>query len=181
MTEYYPDNKAVETWAIDDMIFYLVQQEDVSAGNYFRRGHFCGYVRFGNRPLKEDHFSGIATYVPVHGGITFASEDDRGFIYGFDCAHCDDEDNPQMYDLIWLRAETERMGIAIKVAAEFEDAFLATETVTIDEDGDEDKEVNNQARAEVLDAYHGKLRELDIDFHLTDNFMAMINVIFGSL
>ena len=32
-------------------------------------GHWCGYVRFPIRPMiTEKKYSGILTYVPVHGG-----------------------------------------------------------------------------------------------------------------
>ena len=79
----YPESKALETWKHDDLVFSIVQHSTLN--------HYCGYVRFPKKPVREMGYNGILTYVPVHGGITFAdSGKDGSMVYGFDCGHCDD-------------------------------------------------------------------------------------------
>jgi len=79
----YPECKAIVIWEKDGLVFSIVKHSTL--------GHYCGYVRFPKRPVKEKEYGGILTYVPVHGGITYAKESEDGsIVYGFDCAHCDD-------------------------------------------------------------------------------------------
>lgn len=133
-------------------------------------GHLCGYGRFATRPVREEGYYGILSYVPVHGGITWAEEDDDGtMVYGFDCAHSGDFSEWQPDGRVWgvedVEAETNRMVIGILAAVPFEERYLLAA------DGEE--------RASVLDEYHAKLREQGIGFELTDNFGAMIGVLGG--
>ncbi len=37
--------------------------------------HYCGYCTFPNRPVREQGYRGFMTYVPVHGGITYAEQE----------------------------------------------------------------------------------------------------------
>lgn len=130
-----------------------------------RDGHHCGYVRFPERPVKEDGYYGILTYVPVHGGITYAGEHaDGGFVYGFDCAHAGDNQNPDTWDMEWLQAQCVLMKRSIELAAKYEDEYLANES--------------NDYRSELIARYHA---ELGASFDVRDNFGAMINVLFGQL
>ena len=144
-------------WQRDDLEFFLNKLSF----------HWCGYVRFPTRPLIEQGYSGIATYVPVHGGITFARQEGETMTYGFDCMHSGDETNPKLQDQNWLRAECERMALAIIQAGKFEQDYLLAAT--------------DEARSDVLTAYHNALEAEGILFDLRDNFGAMINVLFGSL
>jgi hypothetical protein len=156
----YPEDKAVKNWMTDGLTFSIAD---------CRGHHFCGYVRFPARPLKEPGYHGIASYVPVHGGITFAEQDpDGSMVYGFDCAHADDDENPVRRDMGWLMAECERMAEGIIEAAKVEDFYLLAE-------GDNDK------RAAILDGYHAALASKGIAFDLSDNFGSMINALFGRL
>lgn len=156
----YPEDSAEETWEADGAKFSIVTHPTM--------GHYCGYVRFPCRPVKEQDYHGILTYVPVHGGITYARmSDDGSMVYGFDCAHADDENNPDLRDIEWLKTECQRMAQAISIAAAFEDAYLEA-------DGD-------KSRAVVLDEYHERLALENIEFKLTNNFGAMINAMFGGL
>lgn len=59
------------------------------------RGHRCGYVRVPpTHPMYGMDYD--APNVEVHGGLTFATEEDcieedgKGWWFGFDCAHCGD-------------------------------------------------------------------------------------------
>lgn len=91
-------------------------------------GHYCGYIIFPKRPLLEQEYDGIATWVPVHGDITFARPVEGGFAYGFDCAHVDDDKDPQLRDLNWLKDEVESMEIGIIEAAKYEERYLLAES-----------------------------------------------------
>jgi hypothetical protein len=131
--------------------------------------HWCGYVRFAHRPLRERGYKGIATYVPVHGGITYAEDEGKkGMVYGFDCGHAGDDTNPQVTDKVWLIQQCRVMAISVLLAARYERHYLLAK---------EEKE-----KALVVDKYHDDLKKnYGIEFNLKDNFGAMINVIFGGL
>jgi hypothetical protein len=154
----YPEDKADETWQADGATFSIIRAD---------LGHWCGYVRFPARPVAEEGYRGILTYVPVHGGITWAEEDDGGMVYGFDCAHSGDDNDPNVKDVVWVKAECQRMAQAISIAAGYEDEYLAAK--------------DDEARAYTLDSYHARLAEEGMSFELMDNFGAMINVLAGKL
>lgn len=130
--------------------------------------HLCGYALFPQRPVQQQSYNGILTYVPVHGGITYAQMHPEGMIYGFDCNHADDMDKGEWSSVDNVLAESKRMHQGIQLAANYESRYLAA-------DGD------SSARALVLDEYHKKCHELGLHFVLTDNFGAMINVLSGQL
>lgn len=136
---------------------------------HFGSGHYCGYACFPKRPVIEQGYGGILTYVPVHGGITFAEETcDGHMVYGFDCMHADDELNELTRDEVWLTAETERMAIGIQYAAQYEKRYLLARDST--------------ERAKILDEYHDKLAQTEgIEFDVRDNFGALLNLLCGQL
>lgn len=129
----YPETKAIQVWERDGLKFSVVQNHAL-----------CGYVRFPTRPVAEDGYHGILDYVPVHGGITYAHEDAEGMVYGFDCGHADDDEDPRMQDVSWVKGEAERLGMAIREAAKIESDYLRN-------DG------NNDARAAILDEYRARM------------------------
>ena len=158
MKTNYPDSDAIKTWTKDAIEFFVVARP--------RLGHYCGYCRFPRRPLIEQGYHGIATYAPVHGGITYAEEDkDGSIVYGFDCAHSGDDEDPQTRDLVWLMAECERMAVAITLACDYEKDYLCAR--------------DNKQKAAVLDNYHRACKDKGIRFELRDNLGAMINVLLG--
>lgn len=164
-TERYPESKAVKIWRKGDLTMSIVKHSTM--------GHYCGYVRFPKRPVREKEYEGILTYVPVHGGITYAKEDEDGsMVYGFDCAHGGDwtETCPRghKWTLEEVVAETEKMAIAIQVAAKYEKRYLRNYT--------------DKGKAKVIDEYHKELKEKHgIAFNLLDNFGAMLKVLGGNL
>ena len=161
----YPEEKALETWKADGATFSIIERNifGLSIG-----APYNGYVRFPSRPVKEEGYQGIMTYVPVHGGITYAEESEDGsMVYGFDCAHFGDENNPELFEIDWVKAECQRMASAISIAAAYEDEYLAANT--------------REARAEVITEYHERLRLENIDFNIHNNFGALINAMFGEL
>jgi hypothetical protein len=132
-------------------------------------GHLCGYVRFNKRPVIEKEYGGILSYVPVHGGITYAKESKNGsMVYGFDCAHCDDENNPNCKDANWVLKEAINMGLAILIAKKHERKYLAV-------DGFPKK------RAKIIDCFHLETKKSGVVFDIQDNFGAMINLLSGQL
>lgn len=86
-------------------------------------GGLNGYVRFPKRPTIEQGYGGILTYVPVHGGITYAEESEGGIAYGFDTAHYNSDEvgrkNPE-----WIKGQIRVMTLGILKAAEVERKYL---------------------------------------------------------
>jgi len=157
----YPENKAIKIWEKDGLVFSIVQHPTLK--------HYCGYVRFPKRPVKEKGYEGFLVYVPVHGGITYAEQSpDGSMVYGFDCAHSNDWNlaNPtgKRWTIEEVKREAEKMAEGIKLAARYERRYLRCKT--------------NRGKAKVIDEYH---RELGVQFDITDNFLAMLNVLFGEL
>lgn len=185
--------KAAYSWTRGGVEFWLKM--------YYSKRSWCGYARFASRPVKEPGYKGILVYVPVHGGITYAQEAPNGsFVYGFDCGHASDSldmemspeairldhehrmkkfmrtrnprylmPEPKRRRLSWLVHEVEGMAAGIRCAARVEDAYNAAA-----ESQDE--------RAKILDQFHAYLAaEGFADFDLSDNFLALINVLAGSL
>ena len=175
----YPEDKAVETWVKDGITYSIVQHPSM--------GHYCGYARFPKKPVIESGYDGILTYIPVHGGITYAkpsrsdvasitvgtkslaiSKFDCEIVYGFDCMHAGDDENPKCHDIAWLKAECEKMASYIMIAANHEEKYLLAKT--------------NEEKAKVLDEFHAEVMEkIGVEFDLKDNFGAMINIIGGKL
>lgn len=62
-------------------------------------------------PTDIDHEDRIEAHIDVHGGITFSAEAsgdlDRGWWFGFDCAHLDD--SPAVWTEDRVASEVERM------------------------------------------------------------------------
>lgn len=58
-------------------------------------GHRCGYVTIPElHPLYGVGYDDPKVYgIEVHGGLTYAgaSRTKKGWVFGFDCAHCDDK------------------------------------------------------------------------------------------
>jgi hypothetical protein len=132
------------------------------------RDHYCGYVWFPKKPVREQRYEGILTYVPVHGGITYAEIENKGMKYGFDCAHCGDwvSYNPtgHKWTLEEVIAETEKMAKAIQLISKYEKRYL--------------RNITNKGKAKVIDEYH---KEFGESFNVQDNFGAMLNLLSGSL
>lgn len=166
----YPESKALAEWNYEGARCSIVRVQD--------SGHLCGYARFPRRFVREDGYDGILSFVPVHGGITYARESDDGtMVYGFDCAHSGDAPPIEFASKIGLRhrnpgahvwtedevhAETERMVRGIAACEPYEERYLLAR------DGEE--------RAAVIDEYHAALGG---GFDVTDNFGAMIGVLGG--
>jgi len=160
----YPEDMAEIVWKKGNVKFALVKQKIIGFGEYY-----CGYCIFPKRFLIERKYDGIVTYVPVHGGITFAEErEDGSMVYGFDCAHAGDEKKPELKDIEWLKRECERMAKALKIAKKYEKRYLLAK--------------DNKERAKVIEEFLKEVKEkTGAEFKLTENFGAMINFLCGEL
>lgn len=170
----YPEDRAVKCWSKQGIYYSLVYHEwpelffdAIYSG--LSSTYYTGYCRFAARPLIEEGYEGIATYVPVHGGITYAKEDEYGMVYGFDCLHAEDAYNDDLKDIDWLMQECENMARGIQIAAFYEQHYLDTED-------------DNQLRAEVIDQMHYETRNVGLDTTIVyDNPDVLLNILSGEL
>ena len=132
-----------------------------------RSGFYCGYVRFPERPVREEGHDGLLTYVPVHGGITYANTDGQSAMYGFDCAHLGDASDPRCSDVDWLKAECERMGAGILTAGRYEDEYL--------------RAASYEEKAAVIGRYHEEMARAGVDVDMRHNIGAMLKALSGEL
>jgi len=108
---------------------------------------YNGYVSLPKRPVREKGYSGILTYVPVHGGITYAQEDELGMVYGFDTAHHNSNEFPKK-DGDWIQHQCAIMLNGIAKAAEVEKNYLRCVSV-------QGKAKHAQAVIDVIPNYDG--------------------------
>lgn len=148
-------SQAQEVCQIDGLECWIVPP-----GNAAGHRGLNGYVVYPVRPVKEDGYGGIMTYVPVHGGITYAEEDESGMVYGFDTAHHDSEQFPRN-DSEWIKEQIKVMIDGIKVAAEVEQEYLASD--------------DNNKRADLCQ------RVLNVQPSQWQNFGVMINLLTGKV
>lgn len=123
-------------------------------------GGLNGYVRFEKRPVRESGCDGILNYVPVHGGITYADEDENGMVYGFDTAHCNSDQYP-LHDPSWIKDQIKVMLDGIKKASEVEETYLLA--------------TSNEEKAKLVDAVLSIAPDAELGFGAT------INLFSGSL
>ena len=120
-----------------------------------------GYCVFKKRPTRETGYNGILTYVPVHGGITYAERDkDGSMVYGFDTLHCDSHEKPRT-DPEWIKGQIQVMIAGIRKAAEVEGKYLRC--------------ISNKGRAKWAQMVS------DIQREESRNFGVMINLLGGEL
>lgn len=95
-------------------------------------GGFNGYITYPKRPLKETGYNGIASYIPVHGGLTYANTNEDGtFTYGFDTSHCYSNEFPNT-DIDWIKSQIKVIYDGISICKKLENKYLLAE-------GDNDK------------------------------------------
>lgn len=154
----YPENKAYEVWPFEECTCILVFNDKMR--------HWCGYTRFPRRPVQEDGYDGFLIYVPVYGGITYSRESpDGSMVYGFDCGHANDDTYAETHDTVWVKEQTEHMVIGLKLARDFEAAYLQAK--------------DNKEKIPVIEAYHKLLKERGIEFE--GNFLFHLNILAGKL
>jgi hypothetical protein len=95
------------------------------------RGALNGYVAFPKRraPLRGRRWDdlGIAAYVPVHGGITYAVKDQTACVYGFDTGHITSDGVPRA-DKKWIAWQCRVLHEGIRKAELVEKAYVRAQT-----------------------------------------------------
>lgn len=126
-------------------------------------GHFCGYAKFTRAQTLSGGYDGLLTYVPVHGGITYARQCSDGFVYGFDCAHYN---SPTVPSRDWLIEQCRTMVIGIKLASKLEPVYLSA---------------SREERAELIDTMQRDV-ELETGTAVDKfNFGVCINLLSGNI
>lgn len=66
--------------------------------------YFCGYTWFklDEIPKEWHEYSDIEYDMDIHGGLTYSNIVGDYIIYGFDCAHLNDERNPRLQDELFI-------------------------------------------------------------------------------
>ncbi len=149
------------------MHFELIEEYEIKGlkckitnGNGF--GGFNGYITYPKRPLKEPRYNGIATYIPVHGGLTYAEENkDGSFTYGFDTSHYDSKEYPNK-DIKWIKSQIEIIRKGIELCKKLENKYLLAEG-------------NNKKRAIICQ------KVLEINKKMERSFGVNIKLICGEL
>ena len=118
MKEQEQTRRTVKEWQKDGLKFHIVRVEWNIPVSYplitaSLHDYHCGYVTFPSCPVPDEDID----CVDVHGGITFAVNEDGAYTYGFDCAHDGDENKPHLHDLVWLQEECESMAEQILALA----------------------------------------------------------------
>lgn len=83
-----------------------------------------GYVAFPKRhaPRLPATTGGLAQYIPVHGGVTYAEKDSFAAVWGFDTMHHNSASFPRT-DPEWIRYECALLHHGLQVAAELWPVF----------------------------------------------------------
>jgi hypothetical protein len=161
----YPESCAEKVWGIGNETLSLVHYDSGFDSEYSCRTWYCGYVRFAKKPVKEETYSGLLTYVPVHGGITYGQpEIDGSFVYGFDCNHLGDKHNSKLRDSKWLKEEVEKLRRGVIVVSKWEEFYLIAK--------------NEEMKLEVIQAM---LDDLEEELIISNNMGVMINLLCGRL
>lgn len=85
------------------------------------RSYLCGYVEFPKSQIPErwwDDFTAEGLkYLRVHGGITHVATDETTIVFGLDCAHAGDNDNPDLQNSDHVYRLVEDMETLISIYA----------------------------------------------------------------
>ena len=112
---------------------HAIESGEILGHEYFILNHpiekpsLNGYVRYKKRPVVEGGYSGILTYIPVHGGITYVDENEGIVTYGFDTGHCDSHEFPTSSPA-WIKEQIEIMIRGIEIARKVEKRYLLAKT-----------------------------------------------------
>ncbi len=156
INDNYPASKAIENGEIDSLKYWIVPSR------YPEYAGLNGYVAFPKKPVIENGYSGLLTYVPVHGGITYASQGKLGMVYGFDTAHSDSEKFPRN-DKEWIKKQCKKMIDGILMAKKVEKKYLTAK--------------NQKTKAK----YAQMVLDTDKDKENQHNFGIGINVLSGEV
>lgn len=101
-------SKVVKVWKDEVATYFLVERDWLNLAGEATI-YYCGYAIFTDPPLLSDGYQDVEDAY-VHGGVTYGKRYDSGIqVYGFDCAHYGDEDDPRCKDYNWLSSQCEKM------------------------------------------------------------------------
>lgn len=87
----------------------------------YKGAYLCGYVAFKNDEIPESWVGNYSAaglqYLNVHGGFTFANSHGDWSVFGFDCAHLHDDENPMLLDMDYVMGLAEQMESQMKALA----------------------------------------------------------------
>jgi hypothetical protein len=105
----YPESLAIARWGDGETYGCSLVLNDTMVPRI--APFYCGYVRFKRLPGITDRAAAfaLAGEIAVHGGVTYTEYDPASgeVVYGFDCGHFRDAQNPDTRNLDWLKAECE--------------------------------------------------------------------------
>lgn len=111
-------------------------------------GHFCGYVAFPAKETPADwagnYDADALQYLAIHGGLTYAKHSGDWCVFGFDCAHVDDDENPRLRDQDYVMV----------LARQMRDQMIAFRDRL-----DEYRKGNREQRAKLIDEVRAKAKE----------------------
>jgi len=163
---YWTPSEPDTVWEKEGIDYATVSRGETRS---YKRAPWNGYCRFAKRPVIETGYDGILTYAPVHGGITYANEDaDGSMVYGFDCAHLNDENNADLFDHEKVKTLTVQMGESIRIAAGYEERYLLART--------------NEDKSAIIEEYRDACKlwsDAEVGEH--EAFGVLINLLGGQL
>lgn len=97
----------------------ICEHEELRGISLFDPEALNGYVAFPKRhaPALPITTGGIAKFIPVHGGITYAVKDSFAAVWGFDTMHASSENVPRT-DPEWIRYQCAVLHHGLQVAAD---------------------------------------------------------------
>jgi hypothetical protein len=104
-------------------------------------GHLCGYCALLKTSVPEawwGHYGADGLqFLKIHGGITYCNVEGDYVVFGFDCAHAYDEQNPNLKDPAYVMELTKTMERLLNAYAaridEWRKANFKTKCAIIDE------------------------------------------------
>jgi len=108
--DFYPFNHSNCVW----------QQGNKAIIQHDRYSHYCGYVVFDRKDVPETWFNDdydldSMDLLAIHGGLTYKEVKGDYVVFGFDCMHAGDEDNPLLQDLDYVIKLVDQMESQLKL------------------------------------------------------------------
>ena len=91
----------------------VLSKDNKAVWKHPRFGHLCGYVALRKEQIPEEwwgnYYADALQYLNIHGGITYCEVEGNYVVFGFDCAHLDDDKLPALQNPEFVMKLTEQM------------------------------------------------------------------------
>ena len=91
----------------------VLSRDNKAVWKHPRFGHLCGYVALKKEQVPREWWGNYDAdalqYLNVHGGLTYCKVEGDYIVFGFDCAHLDDDKRPELQDPEFVMRLTEQM------------------------------------------------------------------------